>query len=568
MKRTINNNKKIYNKECILTALLLLFCSGVLLTACGNKRVIDENSLPEITDVVSISGMSISGMNVSDDSISENDDVSSEDVEEGLLDSRQRDNLTAQFQYINDAVSADNPSAMTGFITEGYGRDIFFANGTEITIYEPNADMTDYVHDEQIQADLGNGLGPDNRGYGGVATWKEGSTNKYVVLSNMAEVFGGSYKQNLKSDVNIILDGSVSRSAYPNISFLFGGSLGGDVIGNINIKVSDALPMYVYGGSCNGGVYGDVNIDYDGEGWSMEIVGGGLAMSAGGNVASCVYGDIKMNLASSSSSKIDSIIGGGLSLTDTNYLAISDVHGDIDMSVSGESVYEICGGGMACKMNKDSGTVMSNVYGNINVFIDDTNILLNDKSTPVKSGLITGGCMTDGGIGLVSGNTKITLGKVKFANRTAGVYAGGFSNRELGASRANVYGECSYDVTDEKYEYDYLESNSTIKTSDSIMNYFNNLFAEVQEEYSEQLKEEFAGQQMEDVINVPNVPVLKSIYEEIFSSIASGEFDNSFRNEMAYNMKDVSDFSTEKKKSIYKIYYPNPTSCYMWSGDM
>ena len=46
---------------------------------------------------------------------------------------------------------------------ESVTRDCFFANGTQIFIESPKADVTGWIHDTEVQEGLGNGFSPSKK---------------------------------------------------------------------------------------------------------------------------------------------------------------------------------------------------------------------------------------------------------------------------------------------------------------------------------------------------------------------------------------------------------------------
>ena len=58
--------------------------------------------------------------------------------------------------------------------SESVTRECFFANGTPITIREPSADTTGWVHDEEVQAAMEDGFSPKKKpNPGSLISWQE-----------------------------------------------------------------------------------------------------------------------------------------------------------------------------------------------------------------------------------------------------------------------------------------------------------------------------------------------------------------------------------------------------------
>ena len=480
-------------------------------------------------------------------------DIQNEEAKSGPYDYR---------RYKETLKSKSTPTTMGGVITEGYTRDILFANGTDITVYAPDIILDDKQHDEKLQEALNNGLSPENRGYGAIVTWKDKGKEKYVILSNMAEIYGGSYKENLNSDISITFAENGTSKSIANISFLFGGSMMSDVVGNININVKGGMPMYVYGGSFNGDVYGNISISYEELGKSIEVAGGGLALSAAENVSAICFGNINLNISGKQASRYNLITGGGVALTDTAYLAISDVYGNTCISIENEEVYEICGGGMAATQKPDSGIAMANVYGNTRVEVVDTKLVYDDKSEVSKCGIVCGGGMADSAVAIVSGDTAVNVSEVKNDRKAAGFYAGGIYSSANKTALTNVYGKSSFEALDENDKYPVMDSKGTIGEKTNILVGLEEIL-----DFTK-LKKLNNNLDSEELIEKINVTDFKKCYKNsLFTYIQSDKFSDILKSEKAFNMVKVSSFENEKLKNHTSIYYPRPGANFVWNGN-
>ena len=226
--------------------------------------------------------------------------------------------------------------------SEKVKREAFFANGTPITIREPSADTAGWVHDGEVQAGLANGLSPKSRpGTGSLISWEENGETHYVYVSGNSKVFGGSLDADVEADVRITVKGTDVRKAFPNVSFLFGGGYGGDVIGSVEINLEESQMMYVYGGGYNGSVTGDVAIRSEGYNWSLDMVGGGLASSRTGDAAADVGGSVTLELNGMMISYMDTLVAGGLAESISEYTAQANVGGDVILYAEGRNVYQV-----------------------------------------------------------------------------------------------------------------------------------------------------------------------------------------------------------------------------------
>ncbi len=282
------------------------------------------------------------------------------------------DEFTGNEEYYDSLVARQTPFGMAGEVVSGYSRDIFFANGTPVTIVGAQANVSEYNHDLELQAALGNGLSDDNRGFGAIILWEEDGEINYVYVSNMAEVFGGALNSNLNSDTFIFMDGSVKSSQAANVSYIFGGSLNGDVVGNITISVNSAQPMYVYGGCLNGNVYGDTTINYSGNCWSYDILGGGLSYADAESEAAFSFGDVYMNINCNNNKDMNFLAGGG-ACSVSNNVAVTQIVGTVSINCAKFALKQLSyDGGIS---SGESAYSFSDVSGNIicnETLVEDT----------------------------------------------------------------------------------------------------------------------------------------------------------------------------------------------------
>lgn len=322
----------------------------------------------------------------------------------------------------SDAPTMEKAASPEGFILDE--RDCFFANGTSITILSPDTPENGYVHDVKIQEALENGLGPDNRGTGAMITWKEGSEKRYVLVSNVAQVYGGAYRKNLVSDTSVTVKGEDITKSYPRFFLLAGGCLNADLTGNVKISLQESQIMHVAGGGYNGNVDGNVEITSEGRNWSMNIVGGGVAQSEKHHVEASVDGDVVMSLQGQNWSVTDCIIGGGCAVSGSSFTSTADVTGNVTMDLAGRDVYQVCAGGLAYTED-EAVPAKANVNGNTTLRIDG--VLRSDIPTEEGAydpwpGIITGYGMTHYGTANVKGTVEVDVEGVTPDETAAGLY--------------------------------------------------------------------------------------------------------------------------------------------------
>ena len=168
----------------------------------------------------------------------------------------------------------ETPSPPEGFVLEGM--ECLFANGTSLVLLPPASPADGFVHEEELQQELGNGLSPAVPGDGAMATWEEDGETRYVLVSSDARIFGGSYSRPLISDVEITAQGDPGSGAYPCVAFLFGGGYNDDVTGNVRITLKDSHVLYVIGGGLHGCINGTVSISSEGSDFRQELIGSSL----------------------------------------------------------------------------------------------------------------------------------------------------------------------------------------------------------------------------------------------------------------------------------------------------
>ena len=318
-------------------------------------------------------------------------------------------------------------------------RECFFANGTPITIQEPKADTAGWVHDAEVQEGLRNGLSPQKKpGTGSVISWQDGEETRYVYVTGNSKVFGGSLNADVEADVEITVRGTDVRKAFPNVSFLFGGGYGGDVIGNVTITLEESQMMYLYGGGYNGSVTGDVLIQSTGNNWSLDMVGGGLASSKTADAVADVGGNVTLELKGMMISYMDTLVAGGLAESISEYTAQANVGGDVTLYAEGRNVYQVCGGGEAFRTEERNGHPTANVVGSVSVELYGSRVrFYAEGKTTLLGGVFAGG-LAYYGTANVDGNVSVTVGDTVFDENAIGVVLGGMA--EGGIATANVEG--------------------------------------------------------------------------------------------------------------------------------
>ena len=323
-------------------------------------------------------------------------------------------------------------------------RECFFANGTPITIQEPKADTTGWVHDEEIQKGLGNGFSPKKKpGTGAVISWEEGQETRFVYVSGYSKVFGGSLDTSVKADVQITVRGRNIKKAFPNVSFLFGGGYNGDVDGNVTITLEESQMMYVYGGGYNGSITGDVLIQSSGENWSLDMVGGGIAISKTRDVIANVGGNVTMDLRGMMISYMDSLVCGGLAESISEYTTQANVGGSINVYAEGRNVYQVCGGGEAYCTSEECGSAMADVGGSIRLELRDSRVRYYNAEVALLGGVFAGGLGRFGKAN-VSGDCEVIVANTVFDDEALGVILGGMA--EGSPAVANVGGKITGQV--------------------------------------------------------------------------------------------------------------------------
>ncbi len=403
------------NRRVGIGHIVFVFLTTLVLFGCGKTGVNQEISPEESmqTDEAISDNQAVQNASGSTTTV-----VVAEEMDESTPDSILLDDfvdtLSSNYNHINSMSESFAPTGMAVEVTTGVFKDVLFANGTSINILSTKTDVSGFVQDTVVQYALGNNLDDDNRGFGAVVTWQDGSKTKYVYVSNMVEIYGGSYKADLHSNVNITVDGETYRNAYPNLSFLYGGCLEGDLVGNINISINQARPMFLIGGGHNGSVFGNVDIVYDRNSWSLDIIGGGYADSIDKDEIALCYGDINISMSTAeSSSDSNCLIGGGIALTHGDYTAISDVIGNISINIDGQSFKEVCGGGLAVRLDEKAEMPVSNVFGDTNLEINNCKI--------VSDGILCESGLGDDGLAMVFGDCTVNDTRLYVDRRAQGI---------------------------------------------------------------------------------------------------------------------------------------------------
>ena len=321
-------------------------------------------------------------------------------------------------------------------------REAFFANGTPITIREPKADTAGWVHDEEVQAALGNGLSPNKKpGTGSLISWQEGDETRYVYVTGYSKVFGGSLNADVQADVQITVKGKDVRKAFPNVSFLFGGGYGGNVDGSVTITLEESQMMYVYGGGYNGSVTGDVRIQSTGTNWSLDMVGGGLACSMTADAVADVGGDVILDLDGMTISYTDTLVAGGLAESVSGYTTQANVYGSVYLYAEGRNVYQLCGGGEAFRTSADCGWPTACVDGSVFVELRDSRVRFYSEGRTTLLGGVFGGGLGYYGTANVGGDVTVVVADTVFDESAVGVVLGGMA--EGAPAVATVAGDVS-----------------------------------------------------------------------------------------------------------------------------
>lgn len=549
----------------LLTALVLFGCQKTGADDPIIEPTVSENDA--VSDNVAMQEAGTDGVVVV---VSEEHE---EETPESLLLDDFLENLSSNYSHISSMPESSVPSGMSVEVTSGFEKDIFFANGTPIKILSPKTNIDDYEWDTSVQRALGNNLDSDNRGYGAVVTWQEGSKTKYVFVSNMVEIYGGSYKEDLHSNVNITVDGEGFWNAYPNISFLYGGCLEGDLVGNVNITIIQGRPMIMVGGGHNGSVFGDISISYDKNSWSMDIIGGGFADASVADSLALCYGNISIVMSTAeSSSDANSLIGGGIAYTSSEYTAVADVLGDISLTIDGQSFKEICGGGVAVRLDENAELPVSNVFGNTDINITNSKIL--------ADGLLCESGLDKDGVAFVFGESTITDERLYFDRKAQGrvdhyyklkdnkYYGSPITKAYESVNKANKY--VDYEPTDKEsvlnnaarlgFENGDITYAIAVSYVDgayklTLYNYSNDTFT---------TKE--ASSTMNIYQNIKDVQGINKRYkDEYFNELLEGNIQDYITNTKDIELYTAESYDPEKEKE-YKIIVPELSAYLQWNG--
>ena len=319
-------------------------------------------------------------------------------------------------------------------------REAFFANGTPITIQEPKVNTDGWIHDKEVQKGLANGLSPSKRpGTGSTISWEENGEIHFVYVTGNSKVFGGCLNADVQADISITVRGADVRKAFPNVSFLFGGGYGGDVIGSVTISLEKSQMMYVYGGGYNGSVTGDILIRSTGDNWSLDMVGGGLASSRTEDAVADVGGNVTMDLGGMMISYMDTLVAGGLAESISEFTAQANVGGNVTLYAEGRNVYQLCGGGEAFRTGEGCGHPTANVGGSVSVELRGSRVRYYTEGKTTLLGGVFGGGMGYYGTADVGGDVSVLVADTIFDENALGVVLGGMAEGNNAA--ANVAGE-------------------------------------------------------------------------------------------------------------------------------
>ncbi len=557
----------------IAVILVMLLTIAMALIGCTSDNSAEKEGAQDAT----------SENIVSDNAASDNAAISTSNNDEGIMQSSEEtpesilledfmDTLSSNYNHISSMSWGYEPTGMSVEVVNGIKKDVFFANGTPIKVLSTKTNLDNYEWDTVLQFKLDNNLDQQNKGAGAVVTWQVGDKTKYVFVSNMVEIYGGSCKEDLHSPVNIVVDGETNWNAYPNISFIYGGCLEGDLVGDVNIKINQARPMFVVGGGHNGSVFGNISVAYDKNSWSMDVIGGGYAEATDQDRIALTYGSVSISMnTAESSSESNSLIGGGYAITSGEYTAISDVFGDVDININGQSFKEVCGGGLAIRLEEGAELPVSNVFGNTNINITNSKI--------VKDGLLSESGLDKDGLALVFGDRSVTKDRLVVDYKAQGIvdhyytlksdayYGSALTNSFEAVNKADRYADYEPKHSDvvldkaarlgfEKDEITYAIVVSYVdgKYELSLYNYSNDSFT---------TKE--ASDSMKIYQNVKDVSGINKRYKEYILAILEG-------NIQAYldESKDIelytSETYNEEKAKDYTAVYPNFSTYLQWNG--
>lgn len=571
----MKTRNRVVGRLIVLTVMLLTVVTALI--GCNGKNSVNGTiDDADIEGVVTEDGASSNNISANDATNSGTSFVVTEQIDEetpeSILLEDFMDTLAANYDHITNMNWGSEPTGMSVEVGNGIKKDILFANGTPIKVLSTKTNLDSYVWDTVLQFKLDNNLDQQNKGAGAVVTWQSGDKTKYVFVSNMVEIYGGACKEDLHSSVNITVDGETNWNAYPNISFIYGGCLEGDLVGDVNIKINQARPMFVVGGGHNGSVFGNISIAYDKNSWSMDVIGGGFAEANDMDRLALTYGSISVSMnTAESSSESNTLIGGGYAITSGEYTAISDVFGDVDININGQSFKEVCGGGLAVKLDESAELPVSNVFGNTSINITNSKI--------VKDGLLSESGLNKDGLSFVFGDSSITKERLAVDYKAQGIvdhyyklksedyYGSAITNAFEAVNKADRYASFepkrSDNVLDkaarlgfEKDEITYAIVVSYVsgKYKLSLYNYSNDSFT---------TKE--ASDSMKIYQNVKDVVGINKRYKEYQLAILEG-------NIQAYldSTKDVELYTSEtydeEKAKDYTVVYPDFSPYLQWNG--
>lgn len=564
----IRLNKRLLGSITVLAVMLLTITIAIM--GCTKDQNGSDTALEEDLSVSDNASGNSASVN-SGTSFVEAEKIDEETPESILLENF-LDTLSTNYEHINSMNWSSEPTGMSVEVASGIKKDVLFANGTSIKVLSTKTNLDNYVWDTVLQFKLDNNLDQLNKGAGAVVTWQSGDKTKYVFVSNMVEIYGGSNKEDLRGSVNIIVDGEDNWNAYPNISFIYGGCLEGDLVGDVNIKINQARPMFVIGGGHNGSVFGNVNIAYDKNSWSLDVIGGGLAEADVTDRLALTYGSVSISMnTAESSSESNALIGGGYAITSGEYAAIADVFGDVNININGQAFKEVCGGGLAVRLNDSAELPVSNVFGSASIEITNSKI--------VKDGLLSESGLNKEGLSFVFGDRSVTTDRLVVDRNSQGIvdhyytlktedyYGSALTNAFEAVNKGDRYANFEPKQSDkvldkatrlgfEKDEITYaiVVSNVSGKYKLSLYNYSNDTFT---------IKE--ASDSMKIYQNVKDVVGVNKRYKEYQLAILEGNIQ-AYLNETKDIELYTSESYDEEKSKGYNVIYPDFGSYLQWNG--
>lgn len=293
--------------------------------------------------------------------------------------------------------------------------------------------------------------------YTAFAVTGDTASNDGYDLSNYT-IFGGGNTADVNGDTKITMTGGAVKAIYgggriknvtgsTSVTIGDGASVSGNVYGGgnvgavgtaddnstaeVNIESGATVGQSVYGGGNSGKINGSTQITVNGT-VTYSVYGGGYASSpVSGNTTVIVGSTGKINSTSSG------IYGGGVGSGDT-------VGGDTSITIRGTVASNVCGGGSAGKVEKnthisiDGGTVGGNVYGGggDTTAVVGGSTVVNIAGT-VKKNVYGGGSNSSVGTAGESNTATVTVAAAGVV--TGSVYGGGRS-AVIGDAAVTIYG--------------------------------------------------------------------------------------------------------------------------------